>query len=110
MNSAAQQTELTVAQTILSQLGGAGTLAMMCGCKQFLGDENSVQFKVGTNGKKVTVCRIVIDPSDTYTVEFYAGRGINLRKVYECSDVYADMLREIFETQTGMYLSFRVVR
>jgi hypothetical protein len=102
----ANEAALTVAQTILSQLGGAGRLAMMCGCKNFLADENSVQFKVGSNAKKVTACRVVLEPSDTYTVEFYAGRGVNIRKVSECSDVYADSLRSMFESKTGMYLSF----
>lgn len=105
MNNA-QQTELTVAQTILSQLGGAGTLAMMCGCSQFAGDEASVQFKVGWNAKRVTACRIVLDPSDTYTVEFYAGRGVSMRKVHESADIYCDALRGLFEAQTGMYLTF----
>lgn len=98
MNSQAQQTDLSVAETILSQLGGNRRLAVMCGCKDFAGDSNSVQFRVGSNGKKVTA-------SDTYTVEFYAGRGSNMRKVYEASDIYADALRGIFEAQTGMYLS-----
>jgi hypothetical protein len=105
MNTA-NETTLTVAQTILAQLGGAGRLAMMCGCKGFLGDDNSVQFKVGSNPKKVTACRVVLDASDTYTVEFYAGRGLNIRKVSECSDVYADSFRAMFESKTGMYLTF----
>ncbi len=104
MNSAAQS--LDVAKTILSQLGGAGNLAMMCGCKDFAADVNSVQFKVGSNAKKVTACRVVLEPSDTYTVEFYAGRGLKMRKTAEHSDVYADQLRKFFETETGMYLSF----
>ncbi len=97
---------LQVAETILQQLGGAGRLRMFAGCKDFAGDENSVQFKVGKNEKKVTCCRIVLDASDTYTVVFYAGRSVNLKKVYECSDVYNDSLVSIFEAQTGMYLSF----
>jgi hypothetical protein len=104
MNSAAS---LQVAETILQQLGGARMLGMMCGCKDFGGTENSVQFKIGSNEKKVTLCRIVLDPSDTYTVEFYAGRGLKIRKVWEMSDVYADSLMDIFEAQTGMYLTFR---
>ena len=97
--------QLVVAETILSQMGGKRALAVLCGCKDFAGDEASVQFKVGSNGKKVTACRVVLDASDTYTVEFFAGRGAHMRKVYDCSDVYADSLRGIFEAQTGMYLS-----
>lgn len=106
MNSAAQQTDLTVAETILNQLGGTGRLAMMCGCKDFAGDTSSVQFKVGKNTKKVTACRVVLDPTDTYTVEFYVGRGLNIRKTSESSLIYADQLRPLFEEQTGMYLTF----
>lgn len=97
---------LEVAQTILNQLGGNGRLAMMCGCKDFAGDSTSVQFKIGTNGKRVTCCRIVLDPSDTYTVTFYSGRGVKMREAVSHSDVYADMLRHLFERETGMYLTF----
>lgn len=98
---------LQVAETILQQLGGSGILAMMCGCKDFAGSADSVQFKVGSNEKRVSLCRIVLDPSDTYTVEFYKGRGVNLKKVRELSDVYADSLRDIFEAETGMYLTLK---
>ena len=105
MNAATQQADLSVAQTILNQLGGNRRLAVMCGCKDFAGDSSSVQFKVGGNAKKVTLCRVVLDADDTYTVEFYAGRGVHLHKVNESSGVYCDALRGIFEAQTGMYLS-----
>ena len=81
-------------------------MAVMCGCKDFAGDDNSVQFKVGTNGKKVTACRIVLEPSDTYTVQFFKGRGVHMKKAAEHCDVYADQLRKFFETETGMYLTF----
>jgi hypothetical protein len=98
---------LQVAETILQQLGGSGILGMMCGCKDFVGSADSVQFKIGSNEKRVSLCRIVLDPSDTYTVEFYKGRGVNMKKVRELSDVYADSLKDIFETETGMYLTLR---
>jgi hypothetical protein len=97
---------LEVANTILAQLGGASRLSAMCGCKDFTGGARVLQFKVGTNAKKVSMCRIELDDNDTYTVRFYAGRSFRtLRPLYECSDVYADMLRPLFESQTGMYLS-----
>lgn len=94
-----------VAKTILAQLGGAGSMAAMCGCKDFLADEKSIQFKVGRNEKNISACRVVLDPSDTYTVEFYQGRGLKMRKCRELSNVYADSLRNLFEQTTGMYLS-----
>lgn len=95
-----------VAQTILNQLGGVGRLAMMCGCKDFVSSPSSVSFKVGTNAKKVSAMIITLDPSDTYTVAFFKGRGINMTKAEELSDVYAEDLKRIFESSTGMYLSF----
>lgn len=96
---------LQVAETIISQLGGAGPLRAMCGCKGFVGGSRYVQFKVGKNAKKVSLCRIELDDGDTYTVRFYSGTWRTLRPVFEASDVYADSLRGIFEAQTGMYLS-----
>lgn len=97
---------MQVANTILAQLGGAGRLAMMCGCKQFVGGENSLSFKVGSNAKKVTAMMVTLDPTDTYTVAVFTGRGINMTKREELSDVYAEDLKRIFESTTGMYLSF----
>lgn len=104
-----QQTEAAVAQTILAQLGGIGRLTMMCGCKNFVaGNTNNqgVHFKVGTNGKKVSAMSIVLEANDTYTVKVWAGRGVNMKKVEELSEVYAEDLVRIFESATGMYLSF----
>ncbi len=64
--------DLTVANTILAQLGGGGRLTAMIGATNFLGSANSLQFRFAapaTNGANSV--RIVLDASDTYTVEFY---------------------------------------
>lgn len=103
-----------VANTILDQLGGANRLAMMCGCKDFVGDAKGVWFKVGKGarlggemlGKSVTACAVFLDETDTYTVCFYAGRGVHMQEAYKVPGVYADQLRPIFEAQTGMFLTF----
>ena len=93
--------------TILSQMGGMGRLVMMIGAKQFACDEKSVKFRFaarsvdGSNGVKVT-----LDPSDTYTVEFFSARGTSYKVKKELSGVYADDLVRIFEGQTKLYLSF----
>lgn len=96
-------TDLTVANTILEQLGGTGILKLMCGCSGFVGDTDSVSFKVGKNAKGVIACRIQLLPSDTYKVTFY-GRTYAVKS--EHTDVYVDVLRELFERETGMYLTF----
>jgi hypothetical protein len=103
-----------VAETILAQMGGAGRLAVMCGCKDFLVVGPGVlQFKIGKGarlggesmGKPVTCCRVALEADDTYTMSFYSGRGMRMKELLSVPQVYADQLRPIFEAQTGMYLS-----
>lgn len=94
----------TIANTILNQLGG-GRFAAMTGAKNLLDLGNGVQFRVGRNAKRVTHVRITLDPSDTYSVQFHNVRGHNVKLLGQFSDIYADMLVELFETETGLYTS-----
>lgn len=91
-----------IANTILQQMGGTGRIRAMTGAKQFVALPNGVQFKwpAPDRGKPNTV-RILLEPSDTYTVEFYNG----LRKMSTHSDIYNEDLKKLFEQQTGLYLS-----
>jgi hypothetical protein len=96
-----------IADTILAQLGGMGVLSMMLGAKQFVALESGVQFRFAAKGLRgINTCVVKLDPSDTYTVEFWSVRGAKSRKVGESSDVYADSLRDVFEHATGLYLTF----
>ena len=92
---------LAVANEIRNQLGGMA-FAMM-GAKNLAGGDNFLQFSIGDNEKKITKVRITLDPSDTYTVSFYDRRG-NIK--HESNDVYCDMLHDVIEENTGLYLSF----
>lgn len=98
--------DLTVANTILSQMGGTSRLSAMIGANSFVGSDNSVAFRFkarASNGSNAF--RVTLDPSDTYTIEFLSLRGSS-RKVKETlSDVYAEDLKPIFEKKTGLYLS-----
>jgi len=95
------QTDLIVAETILRQLGGRPFIAMT-GAHNFLGDENSLQFRIGRGAKDGINCiRIVLDPNDTYTIEAYRVRGLNFDLVAKESDVYVDTLRSTFTRLTG---------
>lgn len=99
---------LEVAETILRQMGGAHRLKAMIGAYDFMGSDTGLpelmfkwkaKAKNGANG-----LRIILDPSDTYTMYFYkirAGKATELKKF---EDVYNDMLREVFEDYTGLYL------
>ena len=90
-----------VAETILHQLGGNRFL-VMTGARNLVYDRTSLTFKVGRNSKSVTHCRIVLDPSDTYTVEFLWVRGHHVKTRGTHEGVYCDQLVEIFERGTGL--------
>ena len=96
-------TDMTVAKTILEQLGGNRFIAMT-GAKNFSGTENSLLFRVPS--RKANWVKITLDASDTYTMEFSLVRGANIKSVKQVSMVYFDMLQDIFEEVTGFYTHF----
>lgn len=102
MSNAAEQI-LEVPTTILAQLGGRRFM-LMTGAV-VMGDANSlkVHFKGSTKANRVV---ITLDPSDTYTVEFFKYRAGAMRTVKSLSDVYAEDLQPIFEQVTGLYTKF----
>lgn len=99
-------TDMTVANTIREQIGNR--VFMMLGAKNLMGDEKSLTFQIGRNAQGVTHIRVQLDPSDTYTMQFIKiGRAPGYKKtiVAEASDIYADNLRRVIESKTGMYTS-----
>lgn len=105
------ETNLKVAETILTQLAGpnpTGKLRAMIGGKDFSGGANSVQFKWTAKAKNRANClRVELDPLDTYIVEFWkVGRGAtDPTMVKKFDTVYAEDLRKLFERETGLYIS-----
>jgi len=98
-----------VAETLLQQLGGAGMLRAMLGTKAILVDGNSVTFDFRMV-RKANRCKVTYQPGlDVYRVEFYlvrANRAIcNLVESFDL--VYADQLRGLFESTTGLRMSLR---
>ena len=92
-----------VAKTILEQLGGGKFLAMT-GAKMLMGFENGLQFKLPKyEHTKINSVRIVLEPSDTYSVEFGTVRGANYKQVKMVENVYFMELAEVFENATGLY-------
>ena len=82
---------------------------MMVGAKNFVGLDGGVQFSIGSGAKgRINKVVIKLDPSDTYTVEFWRvnTRTYEMVKVDETSNVYNDSLMNVFEAATGMYLTF----
>lgn len=92
-----------VGKIIAQQLGGPGKLRMMLGAKNVTLIDKGLSFKwpsqQRTRGNGV---RITLDPSDTYTMEFFNGA----KSVKKYEGIYNDQLVSTFENQTGLYLNF----
>jgi hypothetical protein len=95
---------MTVANTILQQLGGKRFI-VMTGSYNFLGTETSLSFKLRRNSANASGMKITLTPADTYTVEFYQIRKMEAiwMAEHKYEDVYCDMLEELFERVTGLY-------
>jgi hypothetical protein len=98
--------DLSVANTILEQMGGK-RIGLFIGATQFIGDENSLTIKWKAKSKNKANCvRITLTPMDVYIVTFLRISGSNVFEVSKHEEVYCDSLKELFETETGLYLSF----
>lgn len=100
---------MSVAKTILSQLGG-GRFAAMTGAKNFScgGKENYLGMRIPrTKGEKgsVNYVKIALNGLDLYDVEYGRIHGYKYTVVAEENNIYADMLVESFERNTGLYTS-----
>lgn len=101
-----------MANIALNQLtnsnNGGNRLVAMIGAKNFVRDEANytIGFKFVEKAKnKANYCRIKLNASDLYDVEFISVRGVNVKTISIHNDLYADMLKNVFETETGLYLS-----
>lgn len=96
-----------IAHTILAQLGGR-RFTSMTGAKDLLAIESGLQFKLPARFAKdgINCVRIVLDPSDTYTVEFgkiTRRQGLPHYAVLASYDeTYCDQLEGLFEDVTGL--------
>jgi hypothetical protein len=94
---------MNTANLILQQLGGAGKLTAMLGAHSFSGEKDRLRFKFKARAHQNIKCiNIVLEPSDTYRVEFWSVRGINVTKVAEHTGVYCDSLIPLVESVTGL--------
>ena len=91
-----------IAAEIIAQLGGKMFLVMV-GAQNMTFDSSNNDGNLSFKFRGSTVaayCKIVLDPSDTYTVTFTSARG---KTVKEYDGVYCDMLQSIFTSVTGLY-------
>lgn len=94
-----------IAATIQQQIASnnVNRFAMMTGAKDFMSFENGLQFGIAKANDGINKVRIELTPADTYTVAFYSIRKSNVRVVSSHEGVYAEDLRRVFESTTGLY-------
>lgn len=101
-------TDMTVANTILEQLGGNKFIAMT-GARNLTGSDNSLSFRLpGAGGfckQGINAVKITLTAMDDYIVEALRIRGSKIAPVAYREGVYCDTLRETFETMTGLRTS-----
>jgi hypothetical protein len=98
--------DMTVANTIVQQLGGSKFKAMT-GATSFSAGPDSVSFRLPQNLTKDRIKGVVIklDPDDTYSVRFLRMKHrpmIEVECVKEVHGIYCDQLLEVFERTTGL--------
>lgn len=95
-----------IGKTILQQMGGPGRLSVMLGAKHFTLLPNGVMFRWPNKERnRGNAVRITLRPDDTYDMEFLNVSGSSSKVVKKHEGVYNDQLVELFEKQTGWFLS-----
>jgi len=97
------KTDKTIATEIARQLGNKAMC--MLGAKNFSCTNNMFCFKIGKNCKRVNYIKITLNGLDLYDMEFIRIHGAKMTKLAKHTDIYADMMHQIIETETGMYTS-----
>lgn len=98
---------MSIAQTILKQLGGAGIIAAFTGAKHFITYEDGVSFRFPNRASgKPNFVKITLNGLDLYDVEFKRIYGTKVTPIESVEGVYNSQLVSIFERVTGLYLSF----
>jgi len=89
---------------VIKQLGG-GRFIAMTGAKDFFLGPKGMVFKIGRNSKGVNYVRINLNSMDTYDVEYLSVRNYKEKVKSKAKGIYADMLRDSFEANTGLRTS-----
>lgn len=97
-------TNTQIATEILSQMETTtGKLRAMLGTQTVVAIENGVKFNFKMCGKANWVT-IVLTSADLYDVTFIKANKNGMNAVKEYEGLYADSLKSVFESFTGLYL------
>ena len=94
---------MSVAKTILSQLGG-NKFAVMTGAKNFVDCGDALSMRIGRNKTSSNYLIITLNMMYLYDVRFsrVSPKG-GERSITEYNNIFNDQLVEVFEKHTGMY-------
>jgi hypothetical protein len=81
---------MEVATIILNQIGKAAIMAV--GAKGFVGGKNLLQFFVKAPKPGKYKIRIVLEPDDTYSVEWGKIVGFEWKQIQKTYNIYCDQL------------------
>jgi hypothetical protein len=92
-----------IAETIRTQIGHKALY--MIGAKNLLGHDDALSFKIGRNSKSVNYIKITLTAMDLYDIKYsyVTKNGEKIRN--EEKGLYADMMHDSIERNTGMYTS-----
>lgn len=90
---------MSTARIIQSQIGGKALF--MLGACNFATDGNDLRFKI-KGCKKINFVIIRVNSLDLYDIEFIKIKGYDIKKVSEYSSVYAESLRTLISSETGL--------
>lgn len=92
-----------VAEIIRDQIGGKALY--MLGAKNLVNHGDALSFRV-RGSRKVNYIKITLDAGmDLYNMEFGKIHGYNYKVKATHEGVYADMMHDLIEAETGLYTS-----
>ena len=94
--------EASIAQTILSQLGGM-KFVRMTGAKNIIDGGKYLSFNLPKAKNNINFVRITLTSSDLYDIEFGRSQSLNYKTLKKLSGIYADQLQDVFTQYTGLY-------
>ena len=96
---------MSVARTILEQLGG-NRFCAMTGAKNLVDCGDALAMKIGRNKTSSNYLKITLNSMDTYDMKFSRVSPMgNERSIHNYENIYNDQLQETFTSHTGMYTS-----
>jgi hypothetical protein len=92
---------MSIAKTIQEQIGHKAFYMM--GAKNLLDHGDALSFRI-RGSKAVNYIKITLNAMDTYDLEFGKVWGMNYKVKSTFEGAYVDMLHDLIESKTGLYL------